>query len=444
MLSFAPAAWVSRSVDQLGWLFGREEARPPAGPVLDWAWSGAVTTGTATVVARTRGLTAPLVAKLRDAAGTTTDLAGTPVATAPGVFRFAFTGLRPSTEYVCGFATAAAALPAELRFRTFSNGAQDVRVVFGSCAGTGSNSTIFDTMRARRPDLFVHMGDFHYENIRTPDVTLFRRAFDRVLMTPRQAALYRSTPIAYVWDDHDYGTDEADRTAPSAPAAHQAYRECVPHYPLTGGPRGTLQQALTIGRVRLIVTDARSGRDPITGSGRAPGDPSLLGAAQRAWLLAELEAAREAPLVVWANPVPWITKANERTPHGWAPFAAERRVIADRIDALGLTGRLVMISGDAHMIAIDDGTNSLYATKPTASKGFPVIHGASFDRFRNSKGGPYSHGYRPHRGQFGQLDIKDNGTTITVTATCCDKAGVVVKRLEIQPASVNRSQADGV
>jgi hypothetical protein len=39
-------------------------------------------------------------------------------------------------------------------------------------------------------------------------------------------------PMAYMWDDHDFGPDNSDATAPGRDASLRAYREYVPHYPL--------------------------------------------------------------------------------------------------------------------------------------------------------------------------------------------------------------------
>ena len=47
----------------------------------------------------------------------------------------------------------------------------------------------------------------------------------------------------------------------------------------------------------------------------------MLGERQVAWLEEQLDAARAAPLVVWVNTVPWITKRNESTREGWASYA---------------------------------------------------------------------------------------------------------------------------
>ncbi len=88
--------------------------------------------------------------------------------------------------------------------------------------------------------------------------------------------------------------------------------------------------------------------------------------------------------------------------------------MADVVASYGLADRLVMLSGDAHMVALDDGTNSDYSS--TGGAGFPVLHGAALDRPGGVKGGPYSDGTFPGAGQFGLIDVADNGgDTIEVT-----------------------------
>lgn len=143
----------------------------------------------------------------------------------------------------------------------------------------------------------------------------------------------------------------------------------------------------------------------------------MLGTAQRDWLIRELERSRDAALVVWVNTVPWITKREERadqvSKHGWGPYRDERREIANAIARLGLDKRLVMLSGDAHMVAIDDGTNSNYADEAGA-RGFPVVHAAPLDRRTSRKGGDYSHGYSRQNGQFAVMTVDDDGETMAV------------------------------
>jgi hypothetical protein len=85
-----------------------------------------------------------------------------------------------------------------------------------------------------------------------------------------------------------------------------------------------------------------------------------------------------------------------------------------------------MLSGDAHMLAIDDGTNSDYASNGGA--GFPVMHAAALDRPGAVKGGPYSEGAYPGAGQFGLVMVDDAGDTIAVTLSGRDWRGREIVR----------------
>lgn len=118
-----------------------------------------------------------------------------------------------------------------------------------------------------------------------------------------------------------------------------------------------------------------------------------------------MSASTSHALVVWVNPDPWIAPAAAGR-DDWGGYPDEREHIAGVIDRAGITN-LVMLSGDAHMLAIDDGTNSGYG--PSGS-GFPVLHAAALDRPGGVKGGPYSHGTLPGAGQFGTITVHDDGT----------------------------------
>ena len=414
----------------LAWLAAAPPTRVIAqdNPPVAWAWSGAVTHDAARVVARVAtGVTQVRLVLTPDRANaesTTYPASGWTRPSDHSVTAFTLKGLESSTRYRYRVETPGGGR-LDGRFRTYDDGPFSFRLAFASCASTASNHRIFDTIRQFTPDLFVHMGDLHYLNISRNDADAFRRAYDRVLDSPRQSALYRATPIAYMFDDHDFGSDNADSTWASRAAAEAVYRENVPHYPLAQGAE-TLQQAFDIGRVRVIVTDTRSARTPPT----IPREErTMLGSAQLRWLEDELEKAREAPLVVWVNTVPWITKNNETTDEGWAPYALERTRLADHIARLGLNPKLVMLSGDGHMASLDDGSNSAYMSGAGAdARGFVVVHAAPLDRWPRIKGGPYSHGVSRRNHQFGLLDVADTGTALDVTISTRNAVGGVIGR----------------
>ncbi len=401
-----------------------------AAPVdlVEWAWAGAVSPESFTVTAQLAGGVAAaadvvLVVRREPGAGEVGRFPPAAISTA-GVARFDVSGLEPATRY----RWAIAARGRQERYRTgtlttLPAGPASFTLAFGSCASTGSSGQVFDRIREAAPLLFIHAGDFHYEDIDDDAPAAIRRAYARSLRAPAQQSLWLEVPVLYTWDDHDYGGNDSDRTTRSRDAARTVYRELVPHYPLP--LEGPVAQAVTVGRVRVIVTDGRSERDP----SRAPGGPgkSMLGQAQLAWLLDELLRARdEAALIIWVNSVPWIS--NDPSSDSWAAYSEERRRIADFLVEHRIEN-LVMLSGDAHMLAADDGSNNRYASD-RSGPGFPVYHAAALDRRGSVKGGPYSEGAYPGGGQFGLLTVEDAGTEIRVTFSGRNWRGVELLRHE--------------
>lgn len=384
-------------------------ARVPV-TVARWTWSGAVTTDGFTVKAMLPdGGSVPVL--LVSKSGTLNAPVEVPAAPGPhdrgDVVTFRATGLRPGTTYHYAVRQGDTADRGRSgRVTTFPAGPASFTIAFGSCARTGSNGMVWDRIREANPLFMLVTGDFHYENISTDDPGAMRKALARGLAAPAQQALWLHAPIVYTWDDHDFGGDNSDRTTASREAVQGVYRDYIPHYDLAaGGETGPIYQAFTVGRVRFIVTDGRSERDP---SGEPDGEgKSLLGQAQKDWFKAELLAAKEsAALIVWVNSVPWIAQPEPGADH-WGDYATERRELSDFIVASGIDN-LVMLSGDAHMLAADDGSNNTFASDG-AGPGFPVFHAAALDRRGSVKGGPYSEGTYPGGGQFGLLTITDTG-----------------------------------
>ena len=389
------------------------ETVPPTG----FAWSGALTPRSVDVVA---GLWAGDSVRLvvRPEPDSLLSFASESFVVPEGgrVVRAHVGGLTPGVEYQYAFEAGGEALR-EGTFRTPEAGPFSFRIAVGGCAQTGSDRPVFDAIRAAEPLFFLHVGDMFYEDIAVNSEGFYRRAFGRIFRSESQMALYRNTPLVYVWDDHDYGPNNSDRIAPGREAARQVYDELVPHYPLPGGP---IYQAFTVGRVRFIVTDLRSARDPVADG---PTDErEIMGAEQKAWFKDQLLATKgRYPLIVWVSPVPWIAPPDRSADH-WGGFPRDRREIANFIKDNGIEG-VVILAGDAHMVAMDDGTNSDYASGGGAP--IPVIQAAPLDQTGSTKGGPYSEGeypnpstFPPHPGQWVQMDVRDEGgTEVCVTWT---------------------------
>ncbi|RZV44890.1 MAG: hypothetical protein EX269_10955 [Acidimicrobiales bacterium] len=354
----------------------------------DWMWVGGVTSTAATIAAGELD-EGDRTLHYRNDSGATGFVTTTP---GPyGVARFELSDLDPGTSYHYRIDEGD-----EVTFRTPQTGAQDLTVVLGSCARSGSNGAIFDAMLGEDPDLFLNLGDLHYANLVSDDPADHIAAIGRSLSTPAQSALVSSVPTAWVWDDHDYGDDDSDSSSPSREAVSVAYRRAVPHFGVDTDPAEPISQAFTIGRVRFVVTDTRSQRT----------SASMLGERQLEWFLDEIGvSAQTHAAVVWMNPAPWLSHRGPGSDQ-WGGFPDERRRIADAIAAAEIDN-LVVVSGDYHMVAIDDGTNTGFASD--GSPGFPLLHAGPLDRPAAAIGGPFSHGTYETAGQYGKLEIEDDG-----------------------------------
>lgn len=366
-----------------------------AGTVEVGPWSGGVTPTSAVVKAK---ITGEVLLELPDRAPIT------PSVSSNGIATYLLTELKPdhAYEYRVGNLTG--------HLRTFPEGPASFRFVFGSC-GARNNHPVYATMAATQPLFYLNLGDWHYSDIAESDQAVFRKAYDTALSGQSAATLYRSTPFVYVWDDHDYGPNDSDKTSPSREASRATYREYIAHYPLPAGD-GAIYQTFDVGRVKFILTDLRSERSPNSEDDTA--DKSMLGAPQKEWLKQQLLAAKDRyPLIFWVSSVTWIGKPGKSD--NWSAFATERRELSNFLKANAIHN-VCLLTGDAHMTSADDGSNADYAD----GGGAPVrqLMSSPLDRRGNSKGGPYSHGgYIPGKdeGLYGLVTVDDQGDQIQVT-----------------------------
>lgn len=389
-------------------------------------WIGATTNTTAKVKARltAAGSGTLLVA---DNEAMTGPLSLGPVASgADNVITWDVTGLTAGTRYWVLVDDGALNPSFKAQFLTHPAAAgEPVSYIFGAAGDAGltgegddsyitdavSNNPVFDTMRlqgaAEQWLWFSHLGDLHYRNIATNSVASFRTAYFEnmnygpVVNPARQSAFFRSLASTYVWDDHDFGPNNSDRTSAGNPAANQAYREWVPHYPLPGGATG-IYQSWQVGRVLYIASDVRSFRDPNAN----PLTPAktMLGTAQKAWI-ENLLTTTSAEALVWQSPSRWVGGSDT-----WESFSYERDEMVQMFGDTGWLDRMLFMTADMHALSICSGPNNRYGR-------FPMFMFAGMDAGSWSTGPEYDIGSVDGRRQYGTMRVQDNGHTIALTGT---------------------------
>jgi phosphodiesterase/alkaline phosphatase D-like protein len=379
--------------------------------IVGGVWSGNVTPTSATVALRLNAggqRVRLLVSQNENLSPGTYSSAVTTNPAAGNAVKLSVQGLVPDTDYFYGIEVAGV-LRAEVnsrgQFRTFPLGRASFRIAFSACGDFRKpDQSVFEAIMRERPLLFINTGDLHYSDTNSTSAEDYRANYDNVLGHEIQGAFYRSMPVAYMWDDHDFSGNDSNTSAVGRDTARATYRERVPHYPITA-PGGTIGQTFTIGRVRFIMTDLRSAA--VSPDLRESATKTRMGASQKAWFKQELINARDNgfPLIVWVCTVPWIS-APRIGEDNWGGYATERTEIANFIRDNRIQN-VVLMSGDMHGLAYDDGTNSDYATGGGAR--LTVLHSAALTSDGSAKGGPYTAGPLPGSQQYGILEVYDNG-----------------------------------
>ncbi|MGB3589661.1 MAG: hypothetical protein WBA23_24150, partial [Tunicatimonas sp.] len=182
----------------------------------------------------------------------------------------------------------------------------------------------------------------------------------------------------------------------------------------------------------FILTDLRSQKikPEYIGCERTKIGTNFGSEAHLKWFQNQMLTAKDSgQVVIWLSGIPYINheggpnyNCNEND--DWGGFPEERQAIANFVKEHQIP--ISIVAGDAHMVAMDDGSNSDYAEGGGAP--IPVFHAAPIDRYGSYKGGPYSKGYRSSSGQYGTIEVEDNGgDEVCFIWTAKDENGNVVQ-----------------
>lgn len=235
------------------------------------------------------------------------------------------------------------------------------RIALGSCCKQDLPQPIWDSIVAARPDLFLFIGDNIYGD--SEDLDVLRSKWNMLLAQPGYQRLKQICPLLAVWDDHDYGANDAGAEYPRKRESQQLFLDVFDEP--ADSPRRTqegIYAAYYYGppeqRVQIILLDTRYFRGGLVKSKLAaePGegvrgmyvpnsDPSttMLGRQQWDWLARQLQ--QPARLRIIASSIQVVAEQ-----HGWEKwgnFPHERRRLFELIRQCR-AGGVVFVSGDRH------------------------------------------------------------------------------------------------
>lgn len=246
------------------------------------------------------------------------------------------------------------------------------RIAWGSCAKSDKPQPIWDAVLAAKPDLFIFLGDNIYADTRDPKV--MAKKYAQLAAQPGFKKLRKSVPICAIWDDHDYGENDAGADYPMKDESKRQFLDfwgesaASPRRARDGiyasymfGPAGQ--------RVQLILPDLRWNRTPLASiemggknyedwakerhaAGKSiPGpyarqpedEATMIGEPQWKWLEQQLAAPADfrifgSSLQVLADFAGW---------EGWINYARDHQRLFQAIREKK-ANNLICISGDTH------------------------------------------------------------------------------------------------
>lgn len=183
----------------------------------------------------------------------------------------------------------------------------EYRMAFGSCfrhQRLFRTSEIFDRVYDDRPDSFVWLGDFAYLDkvgfskegygFQHSPIEEVKRRFEDSYNDPHYKKVRESTTIYGIWDDHDSGINNSDKSNVQKEEVRQLFLNYM-NEPLDSSRRqrkGGMYASYYVdpGKfIKLILLDVRYDRDALTDSKVPFADKTLLGDEQEAWVNKEIK-----------------------------------------------------------------------------------------------------------------------------------------------------------
>jgi alkaline phosphatase D len=218
----------------------------------------------------------------------------------------------------------------------------EVVIAFGSCNKPNLPQPLWAWVRAERPDAWMWLGDIVYAD--TEDVERTRSLYRQQSERPEYRALVEQTRVVGIWDDHDFGKNDAGREYPKRVESQAALLDFLgePRESPRRKRRGTYASyefGTGARRVKVILLDGRYHRE-------LPGpDADTLGDEQWAWFEKELGGSTAEVNVVASG---YQVIPDEHPNEKWGRFPRARARLFDVVKKSKKPG-VVFVSGDRHI-----------------------------------------------------------------------------------------------
>ncbi|MBE3673641.1 alkaline phosphatase D family protein [Pseudoalteromonas distincta] len=322
------------------------------------------------------------------------------------------------------------------------------KILFGSCGHQDKKIPIFNAINKEKGDLFIFLGDNIYGD--TNDMDVLADKYQRLGAKPGFKTLKAQTPIIAMWDDHDYGQNDAGKEYPHKEQSRQIMLN------FWGEPANSARRTRSDGiytsymygeneqTIQVIMPDLRWNRDALNHVGeleyytkrklnnQGPYSPSevkgasMLGEAQWQWLEQELKKPAAIKLIASSlQLLPDFTGWES-----WANFPEDRNRLFALIKKHKVNG-VVIISGDTHWGEI---------SKYQQNLDYPLIEITSSgltEKWKDVSPNKHRVGNFTHNVNYGDLSIDWQQTDPTISLKLKGIDGQVIMQSDFSLSSIS-------
>lgn len=217
------------------------------------------------------------------------------------------------------------------------------RITFGSCNRQSRSQDFWPVIDSINPDLFISLGDNIYGDTVNPSV--LETKYKMLKNDPYYRQFAEKNPMVGIWDDHDYGQNNAGSGNPIKLESQQLF--CDFFNEPESSPRRKRSGIYTSydlegGRIKMIMLDARFNRDDC---GRCGPEDDLLGSEQWAWLERELQN-NQAEVTVFCSGITIVSNPMNAT-EDWVDYPYSYQRLMDLLETTKPQG-CIFLTGDKH------------------------------------------------------------------------------------------------
>jgi alkaline phosphatase D len=234
--------------------------------------------------------------------------------------------------------------------------APDFSIALGSCTyineealdrpgkGYGSNYSIFESINSKNPDIMLWMGDNVY--LREADwdskTGIYHRYTHSRSVKELQPLLAKTQNYA-IWDDHDFGPNDSDRSFYNKYVTQAAFKDFWANksYGMDPHQKEGTCSVFSWSDADFFLLDNRFFRSP---NERKTGERTILGKQQLDWLIDALSSSKASFKIIAIGGQFLNTAARFEN---YECYKEEKNYILDQINANNING-VLFLSGDRH------------------------------------------------------------------------------------------------